>query len=544
MYLSIIILPLLGSIVSGFFGRKVGVKGAQIITCASVIMTTILSILSFFEIGFNNIPVTINLFRWIDSEWFNIIWGFQYDSLTVSMLIPVLIISSLVHIYSISYMSNDPHNQRFFSYLSLFTFMMIILVTANNYLLMFVGWEGVGVCSYLLVSFWFTRIAANQSSISAFLTNRVGDCFLTIGMFAILWSLGNLDYATVFSLAPYINTNVVLIIGICLLIGAMAKSSQVGLHVWLPMAMEGLNRAFLKLHYMREHPVFIFWSTVYFVSFGKIQNEGQSAGNLVSNLGSSETTREAITLDDKNFFEWWLIGFAEGDGGFSIDKRGYLVFKVTQSSVDAQVLFYIKKELGFGSVTVQSKLNQTHQYRVRDIDNLLKIIKIFNGNLITKNKKLQFKSWLEAFNLKYKTNIIHIESNGKVNLCNAWLSGFTASHAEGCFTSSAYLSKTGKYVVTVRYVISQKDDVEFSKLLANLIDGYVIHIKSYNGYSTVVNFGKLNKILSYLHNYPLKTKKHVSYLRWLKVYDLVKDKKHLTESGIEIIKDKIKFINN
>jgi NADH-ubiquinone oxidoreductase chain 5 len=273
MYLSIIILPLLGSIVSGFFGRKVGVKGAQLITCASVIITTILSILSFFEIGFNNIPVTLNLFRWIDSEWFNIIWGFQYDSLTVSMLIPVLIISSLVHIYSISYMSNDPHNQRFFSYLSLFTFMMIILVTANNYLLMFVGWEGVGVCSYLLVSFWFTRIAANQSSISAFLTNRVGDCFLTIGMFAILWSLGNLDYATVFSLAPYINTNVVLIIGVCLLIGAMAKSSQVGLHVWLPMAMEGPTPVSALIHaatmvtagvylLMRSSPLIEYSSTV------------------------------------------------------------------------------------------------------------------------------------------------------------------------------------------------------------------------------------------------------------------------------------------
>ena len=137
------------------------------------------------------------------------------------------------------------HNQRFFSYLSLFTFMMVILVTANNYLLMFVGWEGVGVCSYLLVCFWFTRIAANQSAISAFLTNRVGDCFLTIGMFAILWSFGNLDYATVFSLAPFMNENVVTIIGICLLIGAMAKSSQVGLHVWLPMAMEGSSSVVL-----------------------------------------------------------------------------------------------------------------------------------------------------------------------------------------------------------------------------------------------------------------------------------------------------------
>ncbi len=248
MYLSLIILPLLGCIVSGFFGRKVGSKGAQLITCSCVIITTVLAIIGFIEVGINNTPVTINLFRWIDSEWFNIVWGFQYDSLTVSMLIPVLIISSLVHIYSISYMSSDPHNPRFFSYLSLFTFMMIILVTANNYLLMFVGWEGVGVCSYLLVSFWFTRIAANQSSISAFLANRVGDCFLTIGMFAILWSLGNLDYSTVFSLAPYVNSNVVIIIGICLLIGAMAKSSQVGLHIWLPMAMEGPTPVSALIH--------------------------------------------------------------------------------------------------------------------------------------------------------------------------------------------------------------------------------------------------------------------------------------------------------
>jgi hypothetical protein len=190
MYLAIITLPLLGSIVSGFFGRKVGVSGAQLITCTSVIVTTLLAIVAFFEVGLNNIPVSINLFRWIDSESLNVLWGFHFDSLTVSMLIPVLIVSSLVHIYSIGYMSHDPHNQRFFSYLSLFTFMMIILVTANNFLLMFVGWEGVGVCSYLLVSFWFTRIAANQSSMSAFLTNRVGDCFLTIGMFAILWSFG------------------------------------------------------------------------------------------------------------------------------------------------------------------------------------------------------------------------------------------------------------------------------------------------------------------------------------------------------------------
>ena len=273
MYLALIVLPILGSIIAGFFGRKVGISGSQLITCSCIIITTILSILAFFEVGLNNIPVTVYLFRWIDSESLNVFWAFNFDSLTVSMLIPVLIVSSLVHIYSIGYMSHDPHNQRFFSYLSLFTFMMIILVTANNLLLMFVGWEGVGVCSYLLVSFWFTRIAANQSSLSAFLTNRVGDCFLTIGMFAVIWSFGNLNYYTVFSLSPYYNENIIIIVGICLLIGAMAKSSQLGLHVWLPMAMEGPTPVSALIHaatmvtagvylLMRTSPLIEYSSTV------------------------------------------------------------------------------------------------------------------------------------------------------------------------------------------------------------------------------------------------------------------------------------------
>lgn len=273
MYLTLIILPLLGSITSGFFGRKIGVNGSHIITCTSVIITTVLAVIAFFEVGFNNIPVTINVARWIDIEALNVLWNFRFDSLTVSMLLPVLIVSSLVHIYSISYMSHDPHNQRFFSYLSLFTFMMIILVTGNNYLLMFVGWEGVGICSYLLVNFWFTRIAANQSSISALLTNRVGDCFLTIGIFAMLWSFGNIDYNLVFSLAPYYNENIITIIGICLVIGATAKSSQVGLHIWLPQAMEGPTPVSALIHaatmvtagvylLMRSSPLIEYSSTV------------------------------------------------------------------------------------------------------------------------------------------------------------------------------------------------------------------------------------------------------------------------------------------
>ena len=273
MYLNIILLPLLGSIIAGFWGRKVGVNGSQTITCFSIIITTLFSLLAYIEVGIYNKSIYIDLFRWIDIELLNINWTFHFDSLTVSMLIPVLIISSLVHIYSIGYMSQDPHNQRFFSYLSLFTFMMIVLITANNLIVMFVGWEGVGICSYLLICFWFTRIAANQSSLSAFLTNRVGDWFLTIGMFIILWSIGNIDYSTLFSLAPFINENIITIIGICVTIGAMAKSSQIGLHIWLPQAMEGPTPVSALIHaatmvtagvylLIRISPVIEFSSTV------------------------------------------------------------------------------------------------------------------------------------------------------------------------------------------------------------------------------------------------------------------------------------------
>lgn len=322
----------------------------------------------------------------------------------------------------------------------------------------------------------------------------------------------------------------------------MAKSSQIGLHVWLPMAMEGFCRALVKYQCMREHPDLIFWSSVY-LNFGKIQKEGQSAGNISSSAGdeneSSETICDIIKIDDK--FKWWFIGFVEGDGTFIINKDGYLEFKVTQSSVDAQILFYIKKQLGFGSVSLQDKNNKTHHFRVRDKNNLLKIIQIFNGNILTKAKKDQFKLWLQSFKDKYNFNIQYIEPNNKISLDSAWLSGFT--DAEGCFTSSVLTSKEGKNIVTVRYIISQKDDKKFSQELALLINGYITHIKSYNGYNTVVNFSKLNKILNYLNKYPLKTKKHVSYLRWLEIYDLVKTKKHITEAGLTKIKKLVKLIN-
>lgn len=248
MYLSIIILPLLGSIVSGFIGRKVGVTGAHLITCTCLILSSILMTIAFYEVGICGSPVSINLGSWVDSEFMSISWEFYIDQLTVSLGLAVLYCSTLIHIYSVSYMSEDPHPQRFMSYLSLFTFFMLFLVSAGNYLTLFVGWEGIGIVSYLLINFYFTRIQANKSAMLALIMNRFGDFGLSIAFFAIFALFGSLNYATVFSLAPYMNGTAITIISLLIFIGAMAKSAQLGLHSWLPGSMEAPTPVSALLH--------------------------------------------------------------------------------------------------------------------------------------------------------------------------------------------------------------------------------------------------------------------------------------------------------
>jgi proton-translocating NADH-quinone oxidoreductase chain L len=195
---------------------------------------------------------------WIISDSLHIDWCFCFDSLTSVMLIVVTFISTLVHLYSTEYMEYDPHLPRFMSYLSLFTFFMLILITANNFLQMFVGWEGVGLSSYLLINFWFTRIQANKAAVKAMLVNRVGDFFLLLAIFAIYFVFNSLDYDTVFSLVPLMVDHQIVIGGfevpaidmICLLLfgGAMGKSAQLGLHTWLPDAMEGPTPVSALIH--------------------------------------------------------------------------------------------------------------------------------------------------------------------------------------------------------------------------------------------------------------------------------------------------------
>jgi NADH-ubiquinone oxidoreductase chain 5 len=248
MYLSILIFPLLASFVSGFMGRKIGITGSHIITCTCLSISSLLATIAFYEVGICGSPVSVYLFNWIDSEFMSISWEFLFDQLTVSMFIPVLYISTLIHIYTTSYLAEDPHNQRFFSYLSLFTFFMLLLVSGANFFVMFIGWEGIGVVSYLLINYYFTRIQANKAAILALTMNRVGDMGLSIGFFALFALFGSVDYSTIFSLAPFMNETAITIISLLLLMGAMAKSAQIPLHSWLPGSMEAPTPVSALLH--------------------------------------------------------------------------------------------------------------------------------------------------------------------------------------------------------------------------------------------------------------------------------------------------------
>ena len=258
MYLLLVFLPLIGSCLAGLFGRYLGTYGSAFISTSCLFLTLVISFFAFYEVALTGCFVYIKLTTWISSEVLSVDWGFMFDSLTVVMCVVVTFVSFLVHFYSIEYMSHDPHLPRFMSYLSLFTFFMLILVTADNFVQMFVGWEGVGLCSYLLINFWFTRIQANKAAIKAMLINRVGDFCLLIGILLIFVYYKSVDYATVFVMTPFLKTcivnflnfefNLITTIGVFLFLGAVGKSAQLGLHTWLPDAMEGPTPVSALIH--------------------------------------------------------------------------------------------------------------------------------------------------------------------------------------------------------------------------------------------------------------------------------------------------------
>lgn len=250
MYLNILLLPLLSSIVCGFFGRKIGQEGVKIVSLFCLFLTVLLCFFSFTEVVILKSNIKIPLWVWFDiGNLYNSI-TLQFDLIVCSMLILVSSVSFFVHLFSISYMKGDPHLPRFMSYLSLFTFFMVVLVSSNNLVQLFIGWEGVGLCSYLLISFWFTRIQANKSAIKAMIMNKIGDIGLLLGIIMIWIFIGSTNYSSIFSCLDYLFKDSLLLelTALLLLIGVIGKSAQIGLHTWLPDAMEGPTPVSALIH--------------------------------------------------------------------------------------------------------------------------------------------------------------------------------------------------------------------------------------------------------------------------------------------------------
>ncbi len=254
----IVLLPLLGAAIAGLFGRFVGDRGAQIVTCGLLGVSALLSIFVFKDIALDGNTRTTELFTWIDSGEFELSWAIKLDTLSAVMLLVVTNISTLIHVYSIGYMSHDKSIPRFFSYLSLFTFFMLALVTSDNFVQMYFGWEGVGLASYLLIGFWYERPSACAAAIKAFLVNRVGDAGFALGIVGTFFLFGAVGFEQVFAAVPAmadaqfefigIQGNALTIICLLLFIGAMGKSAQLFLHTWLPDAMEGPTPVSALIH--------------------------------------------------------------------------------------------------------------------------------------------------------------------------------------------------------------------------------------------------------------------------------------------------------
>ena len=258
MYAAIVFLPLVGALLAGFFGKIIGDRGAHLVTCIFMAASMLLGAICFYEVALQQNAQTIQLFTWIESGNLKAEWALKIDTLTAIMVLVVTSVSTMVHVYSIGYMHHDPHNPRFFAYLSLFTFAMLMLVTADNLVQMFFGWEGVGLASYLLIGFWYQKPEANAAAIKAFLVNRVGDFGFALGIFGTYLLFDTIVLDEIFILAPkYVETELtflwfsadaITVLTMLLFIGAMGKSAQLGLHTWLPDAMEGPTPVSALIH--------------------------------------------------------------------------------------------------------------------------------------------------------------------------------------------------------------------------------------------------------------------------------------------------------
>ena len=246
--LVLILAPLLGGLSCGLFGRYLGYNLSKLFACISILISTLISYKFYNLTVLQNNEISIILFQWLNIGLLENSWEFTIDKLSATMLITITTISLLCHCWGIGYMSHDPNCQRFFSYLNLFTFCMIITVSGNNILVIFTGWELVGVVSYLLISFWFNRLSAMKSALSAILLNRVGDSFFVLAIIILFNLFGSINIESIITLVPFVNTNLLFLGSLCLFMGAVAKSTQFGLHCWLLLSMEAPTVVSSLLH--------------------------------------------------------------------------------------------------------------------------------------------------------------------------------------------------------------------------------------------------------------------------------------------------------
>jgi NADH-quinone oxidoreductase subunit L len=258
MYHAIVFLPLIGFLIAGLFGRLIGARGSELVTTSLLVVSAVLSWVAFFNVGFGAGTTRIQVATWLASGNLQVDWAFRVDTLTVVMLVVVNTVSSLVHLYSIGYMHEDPHRPRFFAYLSLFTFAMLMLVTADNLVQMFFGWEGVGLASYLLIGFWYQKPSACAAAMKAFIVNRVGDFGFLLGIFMVFVLTGSVAFESIFPQIAGLaersfrflgyDWNALTLTALLLFMGAMGKSAQFLLHTWLPDAMEGPTPVSALIH--------------------------------------------------------------------------------------------------------------------------------------------------------------------------------------------------------------------------------------------------------------------------------------------------------
>ncbi len=327
-------LPLLGAFIAGFFGRWIGDRGAQIVTCAGLGLAAICGVTTFYDVAFLGHDQTQVLFTWIDAGQLNVSWALKLDTLSAVMLAMVTVVSFVIHVYSIGYMEHDPSIPRFMAYLSLFTFFMLMLVTAENFAQMFFGWEGVGLCSYLLIGFWYDRPSADAAAIKAFVVNRIGDFGFALGIFAGFTLFGSLHFDQVFAAAPGMAGKSFTFLGmqcdaltvacILLFIGAMGKSAQLGLHTWLPDAMEGPTPVSALIHAATMVTAGVFM----LCRLSPLFEESQTALNIVVVVGGTTAIFAAS------------VGMAQNDikkviAYSTCSQLGYMFFAVGVSAYSA-----------------------------------------------------------------------------------------------------------------------------------------------------------------------------------------------------------------